>query len=346
VAVPSYKRVYLDQKGNVIYENEQRQNMTSWDLVYYLLRANYDRVHSAYLEGYQLPEERPTDGKVNYRYGCTVTGIQEEGDMVRVKFTTQAEDGSKHDEELTTRFLVAADGPSSTIRKILCPEVERKYAGYVVVRGTVPETEASPAALDVFRERFCFYHCPGMQNLTYTIAGANGSTEPGKRLLNFVWYTNFPEGEPELDQVMTDKDGRRRHITIPPGMISWDAWEMIKARAHDRLPPQMAEMAEKTKAPFVQCITDVTSPKPLHMGDKIVFVGDALFGMRPHTVASTSQAAFDVMSLVDWMDGTIDRKQFVSQVMQYGRLIQSRGIQIGDRSQFETLPIEDYIEDR
>lgn len=343
--------------------------MTSWDLAYYLLRANYDRVDSAYLKGYQLPEERASDGTIEYRYGCTVTEVVDEGPHVRVKFIKKNEDGSQVEEELTTAFLVAADGPSSTVRRMFYPEIERKYAGYVVIRGTVPETQASQSALDVFQERFCFYHTEGIQNLTYTIAGENGSTEVGERLLNFVWYSNFPEGEPELEQVMTDKDGRRRRITIPPGMIDPQAWEMIKSRGRDRLPPQMAEMVEKATTPFVQCITDVASPKPLYMSDKVCFVGDALFGFRPHTVASTSQAAFDVrtlatqqeisetvlctdtqnsqvMSMVDWLDGKIDRKQFVAQVMTYGRLIQSRGISIGDRSQFETLPIDSYIEDR
>lgn len=226
---------------------------------------------------------RPSDGSINYRYGCTVTCVEDKGEHVRVRFTEKHKDGSETEQELSTKFLVAADGPSSTVRKMFYPDIQRKYAGYVVVRGTVPETEASQAALDVFRERFCFYHTDGIQNLTYTIAGENGNTEPGKRLLNFVWYTNFSEGEPELEQVMTDKDGRRRHITIPPGMIDPVAWEMIKSRARDRLPPQMTEMAEKSKAPFVQCITDVASPKPLHLGDKVCFVGDALFGFRPHT---------------------------------------------------------------
>lgn len=82
------------------------------------------------------------------------------------------------------------------------------------------------------------------------------------------------------------------------------------------------------------------------MNDKVVLIGDALAGFRPHTVASTSQAAFNVMSLVDWLDGPIDRKQFIKQVMQYARQIQARGVQIGDRSQYETLPIEEYIKDR
>ena len=132
--------------------------MTSWDLLYYLLRANYDRVDSAYLEGGKLPDKRPSDGTVNYRYGCTVTNIVDEGSRVRVHFKRKIEDGSEVDESLTTRLVIAADGPSSTIRSILEPSVKRNYAGYVVIRGTVPELEASQKALEVFRERFCFFH--------------------------------------------------------------------------------------------------------------------------------------------------------------------------------------------
>lgn len=156
--------------------------------------------------------------------------------------------------------------------------------------------------------------------MTYTIAGENGSTKPGEKLLNFVWYANFPEGSDELEMVMTDCDGRRRRITIPPGKISADAWDLLKSKAEGRLPPQMAEMVEKSSKPFVQCITDVTSPQNFFMADKLVLIGDALAGFRPHTVASTSQAAFDVMGLVDWLDGEISRKDFVAQTMKYARL--------------------------
>lgn len=346
VAVPSYKRLYLNRKGDVIHEEVNRQNMTSWDLSYYLLRANYDRIDSSYLYDAKMPEIRDTDGKVTYRYGCTVTNLKDEGEKVRVIFRRQENGGDEVEDEILADLVVSADGPSSSIRKIFEPQIKRKYTGYVVIRGTVPELEATKESREVFTERFCFFHAPGIQNLTYTIAGENGDTSPGKRLLNFVWYANFPEGSEELEKLMTDKDGRRRHITIPPGMIAWDAWEMVKRLGHDKLPPQMAEMADKTKAPFVQCITDVISPKNLYMGDKVVLIGDALAGFRPHTVASTSQAAFNVMSLVDWLDGKIDRKQFVKQTMQFAREIQAMGVRIGDRSQFEKLPVEEYIADR
>ena len=52
------------------------------------------------------------------------------------------------------------------------------------------------------------------------------------------------------------------------------------------------------------------------------------------------------MTLVDWLDGTIDRAEFVKRTMQFARAIQDMGVKIGDRSQFETLPVEEYIKDR
>ncbi|OAL33866.1 hypothetical protein AYO20_06877 [Fonsecaea nubica] len=338
VAVTSQKRMYLDQSGKVVHEEVMKQTMTSWDLCYYMLRANYDHQQSGYCK---VPGPQPGDGRIDYRYGCTVTSFQEEGDQIRVLYDTT--DGEKV--SIVGDMLVGADGPSSTIRKILCPEVERKYAGYCVIRGTVPENEATEEARKVFVEKFTFFHAPGIQNLTYTIPGTDGAMEPGKRLLNFVWYTNFSEGEQELEKVMTDKDGKRRRLTIPPGMMRPEAWEMVKQRGRDRLPPQMSEMVEKTKKPFVQCITDVITPTNDFYGGKVVLIGDALAGFRPHTVASTSQAAFDVLMLVEYLK-TGDHAEFVRRTMEYARLIQKRGMNIGNRSQFEDLPLREYVDDR
>src|SRR6201992_3912049 len=46
VAVPAPKRMYLDQSGKVVQEMPLKGTMTSWDLCYYLLRANYDQQES------------------------------------------------------------------------------------------------------------------------------------------------------------------------------------------------------------------------------------------------------------------------------------------------------------
>lgn len=343
VAIASQKRMYLNQKGEVVHQELMKQTMTSWDLAYYLLRANYDCVKSDYLQG-QDPKDwsKPGDGKVDYRYGCKVTGYRVEGGQVHVQHTTA--DGEER--SVSGDLLVGADGPSSTIRKFLCPDVERKYCGYVVIRGTVPEGEASDEARDVFVERFTFFHGPGVQNLTYTIPGLNGNTDKGKRLLNFVWYTNFPEDHDEFEKIMTDKDGKRRRITIPPGMMTESAWEMVKERGRNKLPPQMAEMVQRSRTPFVQAITDVLSPTSVWEDGKVVLVGDALAGFRPHTVASTSQAAFDVLMLVEWLEGRMDKEELERRTVEYARKVQSMGVYIGNRSQFEERSLKEYVEDR
>jgi 2-polyprenyl-6-methoxyphenol hydroxylase-like FAD-dependent oxidoreductase len=338
VAVPAPKRLYLDKSGKVVKEYPLRGTMTSWDLCYYMLRANYDHQESGYC---RPPGPQPGDGEIDYRYGCSVTDFKVEGDKVEVFYDTAH--GEK--KSVVGDMLVGADGPSSTIRKILYPEIERKYVGYAVIRGTVPEHEASREAKEVFVERFTFFHAPGIQNLTYTIPGCNGAVEPGKRLLNFVWYTNFPEGEHELEEVMTDIDGKRRHLTVPPGKMRPEAWEMVKKRGRDRLPPQMAEMVAKSKEPFVQLITDVITPTNDFFGGKVVLLGDALAGFRPHTVASTSQAAFDVLMLVEYLESG-DHAEFVRKTMEFARLMQSRGVYIGNRSQFTDLPLQEYVDDR
>ena len=50
IAVSSQRRQYLDKEGNVVHKEDMVQNMTSWDLAYYLMRANFDGVESRLLQ--------------------------------------------------------------------------------------------------------------------------------------------------------------------------------------------------------------------------------------------------------------------------------------------------------
>lgn len=320
------------------------QNMTSWDLVYYMLRANVDYVASPYCKA---PPRRSNEGEVRHLHGHKVTNIEEKGDKVEVYYTTT--DG--RDGTMEADFLVAADGPSSTIRALLCPAVRRTYAGYCALRGTVRESSVSPATRAAFSERFTFFHTRGVQILAYLIPGENGTLAPGQRLINFVYYTNFAsdsldEPEQDLRELMTDVEGVRHRITMPPGKTDPRAWEKQREIAGQRLPPQFAEIVRGTEKPFVQAITDVISPTNEFMSGKVVLIGDALAGFRPHTVASTSQAAFDAMILADMLEGKVSREQWKRETMAYARTIQRRGVEMGNRSQHEDLPLEEHIRDR
>lgn len=357
MAVRSHKRLYLNKDGNVIHTEEMEQNMTSvsdtnhsqcsrpvsyqqqWDLTYNLMRANYDYTKSDYCE---TPSPLPNESKAVHLHDRKVTGLKLEGNGIQVEW--ESGDGEKGN--IAADYLIGADGPSSTIRKILEPGVQRKFTGYCALRGTVPENEVSQAAKEAFSERFTFFHASGIQILAYLIPGKNGTTEPGQRLVNFVYYTNFPEGSDELEEVMTDRNGQRRHITMPPGMMPEAAWEKQKQIARDRLPPQFAEIICKTKQPFVQAITDVITPTNEYMDGRVILVGDALAGFRPHTVASTSQACFDAMVLADYFGGKISHDDWKKQTLGFARLIQKRGVDMGNRSQFGDLPLEEHIHDR
>lgn len=347
LTVKSHQRLYLDKKGDIIDREAKEQQMTSWDLLYHLLRTNFDGTKTNYA---QVPKTEANEGRFSYEYGCTVKKVEAPHSLDTgldiaqpVKITIQQHSGANSVEEAD--FVIAADGPSSSIRTEYFPDVKRTYAGYVAWRGTVPESEASQEALDVFLEKFPFFHTEGVQILAYTIPGKHGTVEPGQRLLNWVWYVNYGEDSTEHIELMTDKDGNRHHITLPPGGIKENIWERQKKLARELLPPQFAELVNKTKVPFVQVITDVIAPSAMQSGGRVFLLGDALAGFRPHTAASTNQAALDAMKLAEAIEKVIDGagvealEQWEAEVLDYATRLQRSGVVMGERSQFGRHPL-------
>ncbi|CAD6575723.1 MAG: hypothetical protein ASARMPREDX12_007457 [Alectoria sarmentosa] len=327
IAVTSKLRQYLDLQGNQIYEEGTVQKMTSWDLLYYLLRANFDGVESGYCK---VPEPLETDGQGTYGYGHMVKNVKDLGEQVEIEY----EDKRGEVDTTTADMVIGADGPSSTLRKILLPAVKRDYAGYVAWRGTVPEQEASPMAKETFVEKFTFYHSRGTQILSYVIPGENGSLEPGERLINWVWYCNYPQDSTEFKQLLTDSNGKTHHVTLPIGTIRKETVEQQRQYAKEVLPPQFAEIVCDTKQPFIQAITDVVSPGNSFFDGKLLLIGDAVAGFRPHTAASTSQAALDAQKLYELMNGEIGLGQWEEETMEFAKDMQRRGVEMGQRSQF------------
>ena len=97
--------------------------MRSWDLIYFVLRANFDAISSDY-----LPSAEDA-GSAKYEYGSNVTGFKVDDQGVTVQYT----DRDKKQCTMKGDRLFGADGPSSTIRGILVPDVKRSYAGYVLL---------------------------------------------------------------------------------------------------------------------------------------------------------------------------------------------------------------------
>lgn len=340
-------RQYLDKNGDIVHREDMKQNMTSWDLAYYILRANVDGLENAYCD---VPKTEDSETEVKHLHGHRFTGLWEQ-ESNRGRLVVEYETSDKVKGSVEADLVIGADGPSSTIRNIFSPGVERKYAGYVALRGTVREDSVTPKTLEAFKERFTFFHCSGVQILAYLIPGKDGTLEPGKRFINFVYYKNtkprsLADKSAEFRELMTDVEGKYHRITLPPGKINPVAWKKQCDIAREVLPPQFAELVCSTDKPFVQAITDVISPTNEFLDGRVILIGDALAGFRPHTVASTSQACFDAMILADMIEGTVGRLEWKKQTLGYARTIQARGVSMGERSQHEDLPLSEHIQDR
>ena len=109
--------------------------MTCWALLSKILRVNFDGTTSDAVT--VAPESRATDGTVEYRSGARVLDVKDVGDRVEVHY----EDANNHARiTISAGLVVVADGSNSSMRKLLAPEVQRRYAGYICWRGTISES--------------------------------------------------------------------------------------------------------------------------------------------------------------------------------------------------------------
>jgi 2-polyprenyl-6-methoxyphenol hydroxylase-like FAD-dependent oxidoreductase len=133
---------------------------------------------------------------------------------------------------------------------------------------------------------------------------------------------------------MTDTDNHHHHFTMPVGKIQPSLVKQQKQYALEVLSPQFAELVRKTETPFVQAVTDVISPRSDFMNGKVLLVGDAVAGFRPHTAASTNQAAYHALLLESMMTGEMSSKKYLEDVIDYARDMSEAGKRMGHRSQF------------
>lgn len=156
----------VDGEGVVVAMLERGVRATSWDGLYGKLRG---------MVGGLGAEGEGEGGGVEYFCGREVVGVRDlgGGGGVEVRYLDGGGEGCDHDDgddvggeegcgstEMTTTadLVIAADGSGSMMRRLLMPEVERQYVGYVAWRGTVPEKLMSEEMREVFQaneDRHC-----------------------------------------------------------------------------------------------------------------------------------------------------------------------------------------------
>lgn len=265
LSVPVDARQYLDRLGRVVARARLPQSMTSWEALYLALAAAF-------------PAER-------YHVGERLVDVHPDGRVARATFATGWSEQAD--------VLVGADGIRSSVRRRLVPDARPVYAGYVAWRGVVEEADLDPDLVRLLVGRFTLFEEPGTQMLAYAIPGREGSVLAGERRVNWVWYRTVDPHD--LPALLTDRDGRARVLSLPPGRVRPEVVSAQAALADRLLPSPFRRLFDATADPFVQAIHDLAVPR-MAFG-RAALVGDAAFLLRPHTAASTAKAAADAIAL-------------------------------------------------
>lgn len=309
ISTVSHRLRYLNPDGSVRYEEQRTHRFTSWNALY----ANY----------------RAALGDDRYHLDCAVVDFATDERGVTVVFA----DGIERRADL----LVGADGPGSTLRARLLPDVRPSYGGYVGWRGVLDDGDLPEKARTEFFDALVYHQMREGQILGYPIPASGERDGGGSQALNWIWYRNVAEGS-ELEKLLTDADGRQRTTSLPPGTVPRNTAAELREVAAACHPPVFAELVEATAEPFLQVISDLAVPRMAF--DRVCLLGDSAFTLRPHAAVGTAKAAVDAWCLAQelarsGMDIPAALEEWQARQLDLGRRLLQRNQRMGDRSQFE-----------
>ncbi|KAI0388388.1 FAD binding domain protein [Xylariaceae sp. FL0594] len=261
------------------------RSLSSWGLLYRVLRASYDRHPSSVCPS--PPAPLGGDGRTGYRPGKRVTDLQHANDgTVTVHFEDVE---TKKRATLEADLVIGADGVHSTVRKLVAAPAGKKYSGYIVWRGIVPYRALSAESQLHFSNSVGSNVLGGSYCICYVIPSDNGGFTPERRLLNWL-----------MKDIFTDINGRHHPDTVPRGLVRLEVWERIRAKLTSE---PVADLLFKTDSPFVTKVNDVLCTTPSFHDGRVVLVGDALTTIRPYIGHSAEQAASHTLSVAKGRQG-------------------------------------------
>jgi 2-polyprenyl-6-methoxyphenol hydroxylase-like FAD-dependent oxidoreductase len=258
-------------------EQEQQYGYWAWDQPANLALLNWGGL-------YRNLRKRVPDHV--YRTEHRVLALHEQGNN---RVSVALANGTTHEFDL----VVCADGYTSLGRRTLFPEATIKYAGYVLWRGFLLEKELDESKPLESGVRCLGY--PGGHGIFYFVPGPDGSVEYGERLVN--WGIYVPVAESTLAAFLTDKEGKTREGSLPPGAMPLSTEIPLKQKAHERIPEYYAEIVDKSQDTFVYGIYDCQAPA--YRKGRICLAGDAGAFARPHSAAGALKGINDATALGD-----------------------------------------------
>lgn len=297
MGVASTGRIMFNASGKVVGELDSPQLMTSWGLLYRLLRRQF--------------------GDDDYHSGFELRDIVGCGDALQARFT--------NGEATACDYLIAADGARSTVRQLIAPETTLDYCGYFAWRGLFDENLLAPDVLPVVGQRMALNMAPGGHWLGYLVPGSNDEVIRGKRLYNWGWYRTADEAL--YQEHLTDENGHFFAHGIPHDLVRRRFTEIMREQARESLAPLIQSIIDSTQQPFLQGIYEVGCTRLIH--DRVIVIGDAAFTARPHVGLGVSKAAEDATSLALAFGDEANMQAWESQRLAYGNAVLAWGRDLG-----------------
>jgi 2-polyprenyl-6-methoxyphenol hydroxylase-like FAD-dependent oxidoreductase len=191
-------------------------------------------------------------------------------------------------------LVLFADGYHSMGRRILFPDTELSYRGYVLWRGVLEESRLSDSGpLETALYRLHYKGLPG-NAVFYFVPGEGGSTEVGERWVNWACY--IPVTPEALPDFLVDRDGQRQEHSLPPGSMRIDDENRLKRVMADHLPSYFVDIIIDSVDTFVQPIFSVTVPG--YARGRMALLGDAGAVAPPFTGSGVFKAMMNALELV------------------------------------------------
>jgi 2-polyprenyl-6-methoxyphenol hydroxylase-like FAD-dependent oxidoreductase len=213
------------------------------------------------------------------------------------------EDGSAREFDL----VIFADGFQSLGRRLLFPDADVHYRGYVAWRGLLDERYLSERApLEGALTKVVYRDMPG-HLVVYFVPGPAGSVAAGERTVN--WAAFVPVPAEALPDFLTDRSGQRHAHSLPPGSMRPEEEQRLAALVMAQLPPYYAAIIGATRDTFAQPIYSA-EPPAYHRG-RICLIGDAGAVVPPPTASGVYRGMTNALDLTaalgagDDLDGAL-----------------------------------------
>ncbi|HEU5158524.1 MAG TPA: FAD-dependent monooxygenase [Streptosporangiaceae bacterium] len=236
--------------GRVAFRQPLSTLVTNWGIVWRTLRA-------------KLPDEI-------YRPDVAVQGIEPDADGATVV--------TAHGEREHVDLVVGADGYRSFVRTLVAAEPWPAYAGYVLWRGTYPQsrlTAPMPVVFDGAGVTVCF---PGGHAVFYAVP----DFATGDRRLNWAVYAAAPHGARFTSPT-----------SLPPGSVRGELADRLDQILAGDFPPYWAKAVRLTRRRELSLQPIYDLAVPAYTSGRLLVAGDAGALARPHTAAGVGKALED-----------------------------------------------------